>query len=233
MAEEWESSKVYPRVVTTLSSLLQRVVEINESSSSSTTTKPLLSVWTTTNNGDEAKEEEEEEKKKNSSVFQGVRKPGISIKKYLERIFKYAGCSPACFVVAYVYLDRFTRHCPNLSIDSFNVHRLLITTVLLATKFLDDMLVLSISFLLWRMVTFNFSSFTLLLLLLHSPSFRTFHSFLLSHDYFCLFLSLWIVGQYNVWEPSFSFPTSSLPLFFFFANCITLDCVRTFSSPSL
>lgn len=145
MAEEWESSKVYPRVVTTLSSLLQRVVEINESSSSSTTTKPLLSVWTTTNNGDEAKEEEE---KKNSSVFQGVRKPGISIKKYLERIFKYAGCSPACFVVAYVYLDRFTRHCPNLSIDSFNVHRLLITTVLLATKFLDDMLVLSISFLL-------------------------------------------------------------------------------------
>ncbi|KAH7668611.1 Cyclin-like protein [Dioscorea alata] len=136
MAEEWESSKVYPRVVTTLSSLLQRVVEINESSSSSTT-KPLLSVWTTTNNEDEAKEEEEK-KKKNSSVFHGVRKPGISIKKYLERIFKYAGCSPACFVVAYVYLDRFTRHCPNLSIDSFNVHRLLITTVLLATKFLDD-----------------------------------------------------------------------------------------------
>ncbi|KAI6672831.1 hypothetical protein NL676_000737 [Syzygium grande] len=32
--------------------------------------------------------------------FHGMRPPSISIPKYLERIYKYTGCSPSCFVVA-------------------------------------------------------------------------------------------------------------------------------------
>ncbi|KAJ0968280.1 hypothetical protein J5N97_025197 [Dioscorea zingiberensis] len=112
MGEKWESSEEeFPRVVTTLSSILQRVAEMNDDSSEACSSE---------------------------SVFHGMRKPGISIKSYLERIFKYAGCSPACFVLAYVYLDRFTHHRRHLTIHSFNVHRLLITSILLATKFLDD-----------------------------------------------------------------------------------------------
>nr|AFK41945.1 unknown [Lotus japonicus] len=73
------------------------------------------------------------------SVFHGLTRPTISIQSYLERIFKYANCSPSCFIVAYVYLDRFTQKQPSLPINSFNVHRLLITSVMVAAKFMDDM----------------------------------------------------------------------------------------------
>jgi len=73
------------------------------------------------------------------SVFHGLSRPTITIQSYLERIFKYANCSPSCFVVAYVYLDRFTHRQPSLPINSFNVHRLLITSVMVAAKFLDDL----------------------------------------------------------------------------------------------
>jgi hypothetical protein len=73
------------------------------------------------------------------SAFQGLTKPAISVGGYLERIFRFAGCSPSCYVVAYIYLDRFLRRRPALAVDSFNVHRLLITSVLTAVKFVDDM----------------------------------------------------------------------------------------------
>lgn len=73
------------------------------------------------------------------SVFHGLTRPTISIQSYLERIFKYANCSPSCFVVAYVYLDRFAQRLPSLPINSFNVHRLLITSIMVAAKFMDDM----------------------------------------------------------------------------------------------
>ncbi|GFZ02871.1 cyclin p4;1 [Actinidia rufa] len=76
---------------------------------------------------------------KKISAFHGLTRPNISIQSYLERIFKYANCSPSCFVVAYVYLDRFVQRQPSLPINSFNIHRLLITSVMVAAKFMDDM----------------------------------------------------------------------------------------------
>ncbi|CAI5943929.1 unnamed protein product [Closterium sp. NIES-64] len=57
---------------------------------------------------------------------------------YLERIFKYANCSPACFVVAYAYIDRILQEHDDMVITSLNVHRLLITCIMVAAKFLDD-----------------------------------------------------------------------------------------------
>ena len=39
-------------------------------------------------------------------VFSASQIPAMSIQKYLERIFKYAHCSPSVFVVAYAYIDR-------------------------------------------------------------------------------------------------------------------------------
>ncbi|KAK3195230.1 hypothetical protein Dsin_026540 [Dipteronia sinensis] len=72
------------------------------------------------------------------SVFHGLTRPTITIQSYLERIFKYANCSPSCYIVAYVYLDRFAQKQPSLPINSFNVHRLLITSVMVAAKFMDD-----------------------------------------------------------------------------------------------
>lgn len=71
-------------------------------------------------------------------AFSGLRIPTISIEQYLERIFKYAHCSTSCFVVAYAYIDRLIQLQPMMRITSLNVHRILITSILVSAKFLDD-----------------------------------------------------------------------------------------------
>ncbi|XP_022140365.1 cyclin-U1-1 [Momordica charantia] len=72
------------------------------------------------------------------NAFQGVRPPGISILKYLERIYKYTNCSPSCLVVGFVYIDRLLHRHPHSLVASLNVHRLLVTSVMVASKMLDD-----------------------------------------------------------------------------------------------
>ncbi|XP_039046975.1 cyclin-U1-1-like [Hibiscus syriacus] len=71
-------------------------------------------------------------------AFHGVRAPNISILKYLERIYKYTNCSPSCFVLGYVYIDMLAHKHPNSPLVSLNVHRLLVTCVMVAAKVLDD-----------------------------------------------------------------------------------------------
>lgn len=86
------------------------------------------------------KNEEEISKMKDTvvvTIFHGSRAPSLSIKKYLERIFKYSSCSPSCFVLAYIYMDQYLQRM-KFCITSLNVHRLLITSVMVATKFIDD-----------------------------------------------------------------------------------------------
>lgn len=75
---------------------------------------------------------------KSLNVFHGVRAPSISIPKYLERLYKYTNCSPSCFVVGYVYIDRLLHRHPDSLVISLNVHRLLVTCVMVASKILDD-----------------------------------------------------------------------------------------------
>ncbi|XP_022155727.1 cyclin-U4-1-like [Momordica charantia] len=110
---EGESTSMMPKLITFLSSVLQRVAESNDHLDSAIETQK-------------------------SSAFHGLTRPGISLHSYLERILKYANCSNSCFIVAYVYLDRFAQRQPLLPINSYNVHRLLITSVLVAAKFMDD-----------------------------------------------------------------------------------------------
>nr|CAB3450538.1 unnamed protein product [Digitaria exilis] len=75
-----------------------------------------------------------------ASAFRATTKPGISVRAYMARIARFAGCSPACYAVAYVYLDRLLRRGRRLAlaVDSYSVHRLLITAVLAAVKFMED-----------------------------------------------------------------------------------------------
>ncbi|XP_020570987.1 cyclin-U1-1-like [Phalaenopsis equestris] len=73
------------------------------------------------------------------AAFRGLRRPGISIEKYMERIHSYALCSPACFVVGFVYVDRAVHRRPDFLVGSLNVHRLMLTSVLVASKFFDVM----------------------------------------------------------------------------------------------
>ncbi|KAF3956561.1 hypothetical protein ACB098_11G129400 [Castanea mollissima] len=109
---ELENPNLMPKLINFLSSLLQKVADSNDLNRQFQPQK--------------------------ISVFHGLSRPTISIQSYLERIFKYANCSPSCYIVAYVYLDRFAQSQPALPVNSFNVHRLLITSVMVAAKFMDD-----------------------------------------------------------------------------------------------
>uniref|UniRef100_A0A0D9W7S4 Cyclin n=1 Tax=Leersia perrieri TaxID=77586 RepID=A0A0D9W7S4_9ORYZ len=108
MAEEEDM----PRVVGVLSALLERATERNDAAA---------------------------ETQLAPSPFRATTKPDITVRAYMARIARFAGCSPACYVVAYIYLDRLLRRrrCAH-SVDSYSVHRLLITAVLAAVKFMDD-----------------------------------------------------------------------------------------------
>ncbi|XP_062181217.1 cyclin-P3-1 [Phragmites australis] len=75
--------------------------------------------------------------KESTTIFHGQRVPELSIKLYAERIFKYAQCSPSCFVLGLIYMERYLQQ-PNIYMTSLSVHRLLITSVVIAAKFTDD-----------------------------------------------------------------------------------------------
>lgn len=107
-----------PLVITVLASLLERTLVRNERigrkcMSNSGSTKTM--------------------------VFDCYETPDMSIQSYLERIFKYTKAGPSVYVVAYVYIDRFCRSQPEFRITGRNVHRLLITTIMVASKYVEDM----------------------------------------------------------------------------------------------
>lgn len=72
------------------------------------------------------------------SVFFSVSKPDISTEEYVRRLVNYTQCSPAAFIVMLVYLDRIATVNSRLKITAFNLHRLLVTALMLACKMLDD-----------------------------------------------------------------------------------------------
>ena len=73
------------------------------------------------------------------SRFTAVKVPSISILDYLLRLQRYFACSSECFVLALVYIDRLIKRHSDFSVTQFNVHRLLVTAVMLAAKFFDDL----------------------------------------------------------------------------------------------
>lgn len=102
-----------PRVLSLLSTLLERSVQNNESLLESSQSEDVI------------------------TIFHGSRAPSLNIEQYLDRIYKYSCCSPSCFVVAHIYMERFIE-CTSAHLTPLNVHRLLITSVMVAAKFIDD-----------------------------------------------------------------------------------------------
>ncbi|KAI9317932.1 cyclin-domain-containing protein, partial [Dichotomocladium elegans] len=69
--------------------------------------------------------------------------PTIDIYSYLVRIHKYCPAANECFLSLLVYFDRmskiaFCRTSRPFTIDSYNIHRLIITGVMVASKFFSD-----------------------------------------------------------------------------------------------
>lgn len=113
----WEESAAgpsgKPRVLSVLSSILERSIQKNEKLVRASKMKDVI------------------------TMFHGSEVPALSIRKYIERIFKYSNCSNSCFVVAYIYIDRFLQR-TGICLTSLNVHRLLITSILVAAKYMED-----------------------------------------------------------------------------------------------
>ncbi|PKU80467.1 cyclin-P4-1-like [Dendrobium catenatum] len=73
-----------------------------------------------------------------AKAFSGLVIPTISIRRYLEHIYFNTDCSTCCYVIAFIYLDRFLYFNPSVRLDFFNVHRFLITAILTSVKFMDE-----------------------------------------------------------------------------------------------
>ena len=56
----------------------------------------------------------------------------------MERIAAFSGCSPCCLIIGSKYLEDLAVHDSAFLIDSFNGHRLILTSIMIAAKFLDD-----------------------------------------------------------------------------------------------
>mmetsp|Transcript_18853 Transcript_18853/g.28085 ORF Transcript_18853/g.28085 Transcript_18853/m.28085 type:complete len:234 (+) Transcript_18853:117-818(+) len=65
--------------------------------------------------------------------------PSIGLREYVERIMRYSPCSPECYVVALVYLKRIIKKNSPAFFCRHTAHRLLITAVLVASKYMDDL----------------------------------------------------------------------------------------------
>ncbi|GAB5355216.1 hypothetical protein AAMO2058_000186900 [Amorphochlora amoebiformis] len=70
--------------------------------------------------------------------FHAASIPPITVAEYIDRIAQYSTCSRGCFILALVYIDRIIHVNQDFFVSSFNVHRLLITSVLVAAKYHDD-----------------------------------------------------------------------------------------------
>ena len=62
----------------------------------------------------------------------------VTASAYLNRILKYGGCSHCCAVVGLMYMQRLKQRMPAVCLTSGNIQRLLLTSVLIAAKYLED-----------------------------------------------------------------------------------------------
>lgn len=72
------------------------------------------------------------------TVFHASKLPSISIKDYLNRFATFSNCHEDAFVYALIYLEKVGETLDDFSLDSFNVHRLILVCLVLACKFYDD-----------------------------------------------------------------------------------------------
>ena len=72
-----------------------------------------------------------------SNAYEGELPPSISLDDYLRRWARYSYCSPECFLVAVLYIDKLSAK-SGMIVTSLNVHRVLLVALVLAAKTRDD-----------------------------------------------------------------------------------------------
>lgn len=72
-----------------------------------------------------------------SSPFSNKVKPPITLENYLSRIGEYSGVEASTMIIALVYIDRVVDS-SHVIITEYNIHRLLFTSILCASKYNED-----------------------------------------------------------------------------------------------
>eukprot|EP01095_Lingulamoeba_sp_RSL-Kostka_P004471 TRINITY_DN1571_c0_g1_i1.p1 TRINITY_DN1571_c0_g1~~TRINITY_DN1571_c0_g1_i1.p1 ORF type:complete len:245 (+),score=27.00 TRINITY_DN1571_c0_g1_i1:83-736(+) len=72
------------------------------------------------------------------TIFHAIQPPNISIKDYLVRIAKYSNCNETIFILSLIYIDRLMQNNPSYSLDILNIHRYIIASSIVATKYIND-----------------------------------------------------------------------------------------------
>ncbi|EKX43970.1 hypothetical protein GUITHDRAFT_39669, partial [Guillardia theta CCMP2712] len=54
------------------------------------------------------------------------------------RIERYSSASPCCYAISLIYLERLKRRAPDIFLNSHNWQRLILVSMMLATKTFDD-----------------------------------------------------------------------------------------------
>lgn len=73
-----------------------------------------------------------------SSVFDSKFPSRVSMPTYLTKLVENFKCSQEALILAMIYIDRLTVSRPKFVIQSRNIHKLMLTAIVLASKFLDD-----------------------------------------------------------------------------------------------
>lgn len=123
-----QAEKVLTR---TVARILEKACLVNRIGSPIITSLDLNDLPTSTHPSQQPKDT-------SSNIFFSLAKPKITILQYVRRLAKYLQVSHSVFIVSLIYLDRMQYHDRALTLCDLNVHRLWITAVCLASKYLED-----------------------------------------------------------------------------------------------
>jgi hypothetical protein len=73
-----------------------------------------------------------------TTFFHTNKPPSIPIRQYLKRLEQYMKCSGPAYVMALIYLDRVTNKKEGLVLSNYCIHRLFLTSLVVAVKFYED-----------------------------------------------------------------------------------------------
>lgn len=73
-----------------------------------------------------------------STKFDSLKPPDISVRDYSIALLDGLECSPECFMMAFIYIDRFMCASGGCRVTFSNVHRMVLTAVVIAAKVQDD-----------------------------------------------------------------------------------------------
>jgi len=80
------------------------------------------------------------ERHRNYKYFSSEMRPNLTLTEYIDRLASFLHVSDSCFVLALIYIDRLTEANPEITIDSYSIHRLCSVSVVLAMKYNDDVI---------------------------------------------------------------------------------------------